>query len=110
MADDSEINLLKLVHTPSDMAHLIKFEASWCGPCKALNPVLQRVVDNYDDVLEVYTVDVDDNPEFANYFQVRSVPTTIYFGKDGKARWRRSGVFSYTQLATFLNLEHGEAS
>ncbi len=110
MADESEINLRALLKTPSTKIRLVKFEASWCGPCKALNPILQRLVDDFDDVLEVYTVDVDDNSYLANHYQVRSVPTIILHGTEGEFIVRFTGMVRYDQIAIIINTTFGERS
>ena len=103
MVDKSEINLLQIISTPSPKIRLVKFEASWCGPCKAMTPILQRLVDAFDEVLEVYTVDVDDNPEFANHYSVRSVPTIVLHGTKGEFITRFTGMVRYEQISVLVN-------
>ena len=58
---------------------LIDFSAEWCGPCKAMMPVIQRVSDQYDGKLQIFTVDIDKSPELAMRHGVMSVPTFLLF-------------------------------
>ncbi|MGD9798138.1 MAG: thioredoxin [Acidimicrobiia bacterium] len=57
--------------------------AEWCGPCKTLGPILERVVEAAGGQVELAKVDVDTNPQVANAFQVQSIPA-VYALKDGK--------------------------
>ena len=61
---------------------VLKFSASWCGPCAALKPVIERIKANMPDV-EFQTVDIEEEPELAASMAVRAVPT-LAFVKDGK--------------------------
>lgn len=53
---------------------VLYFSASWCGPCKALGPIMEQISDEYADKVAVVKVDVDENPELAEAYQVTSVP------------------------------------
>lgn len=65
-----------------DKPAIVDFYASWCGPCKTLAPVLDDVASEYDDRIDVYKIDVDKEPELANAFKVRSVPTLLFIPCD----------------------------
>ena len=67
----------------ADTPILVDFSASWCGPCKALAPTIDKVAGDYDGKLKVYKVDIDNAPESAASFGIMSVPTCIFF-RDGK--------------------------
>ena len=61
---------------------LLDFYADWCGPCKTQNPILDELVDDYGEV-DFQKVDVDEDQETANQYQVRSLPTVIVENDDG---------------------------
>ena len=81
---------------------LVDFHATWCGPCKMLAPILQDVKSELGENVSIIKVDVDKNPELANHYQVRGVPTLILF-KKGENVWRQSGVLSKNDLIAVIN-------
>src|SRR5262249_56572073 len=58
---------------------LVDFSATWCGPCKALGPTIDKVATDYAGKLAVYKVDIDNAQDTAAGFQIQSVPTCIFF-------------------------------
>ena len=76
---------------------LVDFFAEWCQPCKVQSPILHEIAREQEGKLRVIKIDVDKNPEIANRFQIRSVPTLVMF-KNGTAVWKNSGVMSKQQL------------
>lgn len=75
---------------------LIDFTASWCGPCKALSPVLDQIAAERDDVT-IVKVDADANPGTCERFDVQGLPTLILF-EDGDEMVRLSGALGKTDL------------
>ena len=74
----------------SDTPTLVDFTASWCGPCKAMVPVLDQVKNKMGKEVRIIKIDVDKNPKVADKFKIRGVPTFILF-KKGELIWRQSG-------------------
>ncbi len=85
-----------------DQAVLVDFFATWCGPCKMMQPILEDTAKQLGDKVKILKVDVDKNQLAASKFQVRGVPTLILFQK-GKILWRESGVVPVHQLVNTLN-------
>ena len=77
----------------SEKPVLIDFFATWCGPCKTLEPILKQVKDSMGERISIIKIDVDKNQQIASKYQVRGVPTMILF-QNGKQLWRQSSVLS----------------
>ncbi len=85
----------------SETPVLIDFFATWCGPCKALAPVLKQVKEELEDAVKIIKIDVDKNQPLAAKYQVKGVPTLLLF-KNGKQVWRQSGVLQKEQLVHII--------
>ena len=81
---------------------LVDFWATWCGPCKMIAPIIAQLAVKYDGKVKVGKVDVDENPELAESFNVSSIPTLILF-KNGEAVAQRVGGASMPVLEAFIN-------
>ena len=90
-----------LIRPADGLPVLVDFYADWCGPCKALAPVLQQVARAHAGRLRVVKLDVDKNPAVAQQFRVQGVPTLVLF-KDGQPVWRQSGVLPAEALGRAL--------
>ncbi|GAB5520805.1 MAG: thioredoxin [Rhodothermales bacterium] len=67
----------------SDQPVLVDFWATWCGPCRMIAPTIEQLADEFDGRAKVVKLDVDNNPQTAMQFGVRSIPTLLFF-KDGQ--------------------------
>lgn len=81
---------------------LIDFYASWCGPCKALAPVLDELSKEYDGRVDIYKVNVDDEEELAALFKVRSIPTLLFVPMNGNPQVSM-GAMSKAELTKRLD-------
>ena len=81
---------------------LVDFWAEWCGPCRALGPIIRELADDYADRVVVAKVDVDANPEFARRLGIRSIPTVIAFS-GGQPVETLVGVRGKADYAAVLN-------
>ena len=85
----------------NEKAVLLDFWAEWCGPCKMIAPLLEEVAVTHADKLAVVKLNVDDNPNTAQKFGIRSIPTLILF-KDGAVQAQKMGAMPKSQLDEFL--------
>ncbi len=98
VTDDSfEADVLK-----AEGAVLVDFWAEWCGPCKAIAPILEAVAETWEGKLTVAKMDVDSNQTIPSKFGIRGIPTLILF-KNGEVAAQKVGGLSKTQLTAFLD-------
>ena len=82
-----------------DALTFVDFFASWCGPCRMMHPVVDRLQKEMNGRLDVYKIDIDDRSmaDFVNRYRIASVPTLIIFRR-GEILWRQSGAIGYDDL------------
>ena len=94
----------------ADLPVLVDFWAPWCGPCRAVAPVLEQLQDELTGRLKIVKINVDENNEIAGALGVRSIPTLVVF-KEGKAVEGAIGALSKQQMLELLqpHLEPSDA-
>lgn len=90
----------ELINDP-EMPVLVDFYADWCGPCKAMSPVIQQVAGEFSGKLKVLKVNIDNNQAAASQFRVQGVPTFILF-QNGQQVWRQSGAMPANHLTQMI--------
>ena len=82
---------------------LVDFFATWCGPCKMLAPIVEKVASEHEDI-NVLKIDVDEVPDVAAKYGIRSIPTLILF-EDGKAVDMKLGFMPEESVLRFAKLK-----
>ena len=86
----------------SDVPVLVDYWAEWCGPCKALAPLLEELAKDYGGKLKIAKVNVDENQQLARKYNIKAIPTLMLF-KDGNVQASKLGMMSKPQLTAFLD-------
>lgn len=85
---------------------LVDFNAEWCAPCKALNPLLHDLKNEYEDQLELVEIDVDDHPELVSHYRVGGIPLVLVMHQ-GAVIDGRKGLVDYAELEKMVKPHFG---
>lgn len=86
----------------SDVPVLVDFTATWCGPCKALAPIVEKLADEFAGKAKVGKLDIDESPEIAQKYGIRSVPSVLVF-KGGQKTGQHVGLTTRDKLVKLLD-------
>ena len=86
----------------SDVPVLVDYWAEWCGPCKAIAPLLEELAKEYGGKLKIAKVNVDENQQLARKYNIKAIPTLMLF-KEGNVQASKLGMMSKPQLTAFLD-------
>ncbi|MEJ6492565.1 MAG: thioredoxin [Flavobacteriales bacterium] len=81
----------------SETPTLVDFHATWCGPCKAMSPIIDQLKKKMGTEVRILKIDVDKNQEVSARFKIKSVPTLMLF-KKGEILWKNSGGMDLCSL------------
>lgn len=81
---------------------LIDFYADWCGPCKAMSPIIASLGKELKDKVRVLKIDIDKNPAISHKYNIQAVPTLMIFNK-GNILWRNAGAMDKNSLLRQIN-------
>ena len=81
---------------------LVDYWAEWCGPCKAIAPIVDQIAEEYAGKVKVAKLNIDENPATPPKYGIRGIPTLMLF-KDGNVEATKVGAVSKSQLAAFID-------
>ncbi|MBP1677941.1 MAG: trxA [Bacteroidetes bacterium] len=90
----------QIIH--GDKPVLVDFFATWCGPCKAMSPVVEAIGKEMQGKIRVLKIDVDKNQALASQLNIQAVPTFVIY-KNGQIVWRKAGGADKTTLKQVVN-------
>lgn len=104
MIEATAINFAEAVAGPLTV---VDFWAPWCGPCKMMSPIMEKLEKQYGDHIKFVKMNVDGNQEIAQRYKVMSIPSLVLF-RDGVAKEKVTGVYPEAKLAHYFERKINE--
>ncbi|MEE1019802.1 MAG: thioredoxin [Bacteroidales bacterium] len=86
-----------------DKPTIVDFYASWCGPCKMLSPIMEKLSKKYEDKVNFYKIDVDESSDLANTLKIKGIPTLIFFKDSLSTSIIIEGFMTETELEHYIS-------
>ena len=86
-----------------DKPAIVDFYASWCGPCKMLSPIMEKLSKKYEGKVNFYKIDVDESSDLANTLKIKGIPTLIFFKDSLSTSIIIEGFMSETELEHYIS-------
>ncbi len=86
----------------SDKPVLVDFWAPWCGPCRAISPIVEELAEDFGDKVKFTKCNVDENPTTPTKYGIKSIPTLIFF-KDGEIQDKVIGIVAKSRLEEMIS-------
>jgi len=97
-----ELNSENFAATIKEGAVVVDFWAAWCGPCKAIAPIVHELADDYEGRATVGKLNVDESGSVVERYGIQSIPTLLFF-KNGELKEKSVGLRNKAQLASILD-------
>lgn len=90
-----------------DRPLIVDFYATWCPPCKKLSPIFKELAEEFKGRIDCVSIDVDQEYDLAKSYNVNSIPTLVFFNKDGQIQTTVTGFRDKDQLLAIINSAYG---
>ena len=97
----------KVLKNSTSSLILVDFWAPWCGPCKQLTPILEKIINNSNNKVKLVKINIDENQQIAGQFRIQSIPAVFAF-KDGQPKDAFQGVLPEKKIIEFIEKSLGE--
>ena len=95
------------IYPVNDRPMIVDFSARWCGPCRQLKPIFEKLAEDFRGRISFVTIDVDENPELSQAYGVQSIPMMVFLNKDGQVQDTLVGFQNRDQLLAAINTYFG---
>lgn len=99
--DDDE-DVVKTSLVSNGMPTIVDFTATWCPPCRKMKPIFHKLASEFRGEINFVSIDIDENPELAEKYQVQAVPTFVFLDEEGNEGNRITGYVSEEELRNEL--------